>query len=70
MAFTRTHVVYNPTGAGVTVNGNTVNSHAAATLTISDADAFGFKTAGCTVAQVMPGTADAAHLIGYTKGTP
>jgi hypothetical protein len=68
---TRTHHVYNPTASAVTVNvdgNNTVNAHSTAILTLSDADAASFGAAGCKLAQLMPGTADAAHQIGYQHG--
>jgi hypothetical protein len=68
MSFTRTHNVYNPTASTVTVNSNSVQAHSSAVLTISDEDAQAFKAGGCTTTQIEPGTADAAHLVGYTRG--
>jgi hypothetical protein len=67
MAIT-THHVYNPTGSTVTVNANSVNAHSTKVLTLNDSDAASFQASGCSCAQLMPGTADAAHIVGYTHG--
>ncbi len=62
-----TFAIFNPTSSAVTVGANTVNAHSSANLTISQSDAASFVAAGCTLAEITPGTASPAQLRGFVS---